>query len=94
MADKCRRRMNGGEGYITTEISQREGGGTAKKKEEAQKKERGSQDARGVEDSRPRARGPFFLGRWAARFCVFFTPKTSSRLIRTQLLHPFSTNSL
>ena len=27
MADKCRRRMNGGEGYITTEISQREGGG-------------------------------------------------------------------
>ena len=41
MTNKCRRRMNGGEGYITIEISQREGG-TAKKKKEAQKKERGS----------------------------------------------------
>ena len=46
MTDKCRRKMNGREEYITTEITQRrgEGGGgrMAKKKREAQRKERGS----------------------------------------------------
>ena len=101
MIDKCRRRMNGGERYITTEISQRKKGqaipvptselhcsravrwrGEAKKKKETQKKERGSWGATGVGDSCPRARGSFSLERWAARFCVFFTPKTSRRLIR------------
>ena len=36
MIDKCRRKMNGREEYITTEITQRKGeGGTAKKKKEA-----------------------------------------------------------
>ena len=93
MTDKCRRMMNGGEGYITIEISQREEG-TAKKKKEAQKKERGSWDARRVGDSRPRAKGPFSLGCWATRFCVFFTPKTSRCFIKAQLLDPLSTNSL
>ena len=83
--------MNGGEGYITTNISQRK---WRKRKKEAQKKGRGSWGARGVGGSRLQARGPFSLGRWAARFCVFFTPKTSHRLIRAQLLNPFSTNSL
>ena len=85
--------MNGGEGYITTEISQRKEK-MAKKKKEAQKKERGSWGARGVGDSRRWVRGPFSLGRWAARFCVFFTPKTSRHLIRAQLLDPLSTNLL
>ena len=85
--------MNGGEGYITTEISQRKEK-MAKKKKEAQKKERGSWGTRGVGDSRPQAREPFSLGRWAVRFCVFFIPKTSRRLIRAQLLDPLSTNSL
>ena len=66
----------------------------AKKKEEAQRKERGSWDARGDGDSRPWARESFSLGRWAIRFCVFFTPKTSLRLIRAQLLDPLSTNLL
>ena len=46
MTDKCRRRMNGREEYITTEITQRirgrGGGEAAKKKREAQKKEGGS----------------------------------------------------
>ena len=56
--DKCRKKMNGGVGYITTEISQK---GTAWKRE-AQEKERGTWDARGVGDSSPRARGPFSLG--------------------------------
>ena len=44
MTDKCRRKMNGREEYITIEITQRrgEGGRTAKKKREAQRKERGS----------------------------------------------------
>ena len=83
MTDKCRRRMNGREGYITTKITQSKKG---KKKKKAQKKERGSWDARGVGSSRPRVRGPFSQERWAVRFCVFFTPKTSRRLIRAQLL--------
>ena len=39
MTDKCRKRMNGREEYITIEITQNRG--TAKKKE-AQRKERGS----------------------------------------------------
>ena len=85
--------MNGREEYITTEIT-RSRGGTARKKREAQRKERGSLGVRGVGDSRPRARGPFSLGRWATRFCVFFTSKTSRRLIRAQLLDPLSTNLL
>ena len=39
----------------------------------------------------PRARGPFSLGRRAVWFCVFFSPKTSRRPIRAQLLDPLST---
>ena len=34
MTNRCRRRMNGGEGYITTEISQRKGKGKKRKEEE------------------------------------------------------------
>ena len=37
MTNKCRRRMNGEEGYITTEISQ--GGGGEKKAKEKEKEE-------------------------------------------------------
>ena len=33
MTNKCRRRMNGGEGYITTETSQSRGDGKQKEKE-------------------------------------------------------------
>ena len=39
MTNKCRRRINGREGYITTEITQSKGTG---KKKKAQRKERGS----------------------------------------------------
>ena len=62
MTSKCRRRINGREGYIyiTTEISQREG---RKKKKSPEKRERGFWDARGVGSSHPRGRGPFSLGR-------------------------------
>ena len=63
MTDKRRRRMNGREGYITIEITQSMGRGGRKKK--AQRKERGSWDVREVGSSRPWARGPFSLGRWA-----------------------------
>ena len=43
MTNKCRRRMNGREKYITTKITLNRGGGrTAKKKKEAQRKEKGS----------------------------------------------------
>ena len=66
MTDKCRKKMNGGVGYITTEISQ---------KEETQEKERGPWDAREVGDSSPRARGPFSLEPWAARSWAFFPPQ-------------------
>ena len=70
------------------------GGEAAKKKREAQRKERGSWDARGDGDSHPRAKEPFSLGRWTIRFYMFFTPKTSRRLIKAQLLDPLSINSL
>ena len=52
ITDKCRKKMNGGVGYIITKISQKKGGW----------KERGPWDVRGAEDSSPRARGPFSLG--------------------------------
>ena len=63
MIDKCRRKMNGIEEYITREITQK-GGGIARRKGEAQRGGRGSRDARGVGDSSPRVRwsvlpGPF-----------------------------------
>ena len=57
--------MNGIEEYITREITQKGwGGGTARRKGEAQTWGKGSRDARGVGDSSPRARwsvlpGPF-----------------------------------
>ena len=66
--------MNGREGYIITEISQRMG--------DDQEGEGGPEkgrrllcDREGLAHSRPRVRGPFSLGRWAARFCVLFTQK-------------------
>ena len=45
MIDKCRRKMNGIEEYITREITQK-GGGIARRKGEAQRWGRGSRDAR------------------------------------------------
>ena len=42
MTNKCRRRMNGGEGYITTEISQRRKRKEEKGEKKARRKERGS----------------------------------------------------
>ena len=77
--------MNGRVEYITKEISQ---------KEETQENERGPWDARGVEDSSPRARvpSPWDLG---LSDPVRFSPlKTSRRFIRAQLPDPLSTNSL
>ena len=65
MTDKCKRRMNRREGYITTEILQRT--------EHGQEGEGGPEtgrrllcDREGLAHSRTRARGPFSLGRWAA----------------------------
>ena len=56
MIDKCRRKMNGREEYITKEITQKGEGGTARRKREAQRWGRGSRKARGVGDSSPQAR--------------------------------------
>ena len=81
MTDKCRRRMNEREGYITTEITQ---SGT-KGREGPEKGERLLGCERSWEFPSS-GEVSFSLGRWAVRFCVFFTPKTSRRLIRAQLL--------
>ena len=40
MTNKCRRRMNGGEGYITTEISQRKRGVGGRKKRKRRRKKK------------------------------------------------------
>ena len=66
MTDKCRKKMNGGGGYITIEIS--------KGMEEAQEKGRGSRDARGVRDSSPQARTPFSLGPLGRPILYVFPP--------------------
>ena len=85
--------MNRREGYITTEISQEKGEG---EEEEGgpETRRRLLRDREGLAHSRPQARGPFSLERWAARFCVPFIPKTSGHLIKAQLLASLSTNSL
>ena len=89
MTDKCRKRMNQGEGYITSEISQKKG-----------KKGKSSWEARGVRNSHPRTRSPFPLGRRAVRFYVLSSyliiahSQTSRRPIGVQLLDPLSTNLL
>ena len=77
MTDKCKRRMNERKKYITTEITQ-SGGGEGDGQEEEGGPEKGRRllcDREGLAHSRPRVRGPFSLGRWAARFCVLFTQK-------------------
>ena len=61
MTDKCRRRMNGREGYIITEISQRMGDGQ-EGKGGPEKGRRLLCDREGLAHSRPRVRGPFSLG--------------------------------
>ena len=75
--------MNGGVGYITIEIS--------KGMEEAQEKGRGFRDARGVRDSSPRARVPFFLGP-LGRLILYVFPSSEQAVA---LLEPnFQTHSL
>ena len=92
MTNKCRRRMNGGEGYIATEISQ--------KRRRKERRKKGSWEARGAGSSHPRTRSPFSLGCRAVWFYVLSSyliiarSQTSRRPIRAQLLDPLSTNSL
>ena len=71
MTDKCRKRINGREGYIITEITQSKGDG---KRKEAQEKGRGFRDARGDGDSSPRANGPFSLGPLGCPILYVFLP--------------------
>ena len=69
MTNKCKRRMNERGEYITTEITPIVGGGGlgARKKKKKRRRPRERKKApvspRGVRDSRPRANGPFSLGR-------------------------------
>ena len=55
MTNRCRRRMNGGEGYITTEISQRR----KRKKGKTERKKEGGTEAPGRRDKL----GTHILGR-------------------------------
>ena len=71
MTDKCRKKMNWGVGYITTETLQK---GDDLKEGGSGEKERGPWDARGVGDSSPWVRGPFSLGPWAVRSYAFPPP--------------------
>ena len=78
--------MNGGLGYITTEISQKEGGSV--KRREAP----GMREELGILVLRRGVPSPWDLGPSdPVRFSLL---KTSRRLIRAQLPNPFSTNSL
>ena len=58
MTDKCRRRMNGREEYITTEITQRKGGRRPRRRGRPRERKEAPVWPRGVGDSCPRARGP------------------------------------
>ena len=86
MTDKCRKKMNGGVGYITTEISQKEGGSVKRREAPGMREElRILVLKRGVPS-------PWDFG---PSDPVRFSPlKTSCRLIRAQLPNPLSTNSL
>ena len=82
MTNRCRRRMNGGEGYITTEISQRKGRKKAKEKEKEEGKEA---------PERREELGTYILGRevlspWdvGPSNLVFLAPIRSSRLLPNQ----------
>ena len=94
MTDKCRRRMNGREEYITTDITQREGRRGGQEEEKGPKKGRRllcDREELGIPVLERRVPSPWDVG---PRLCVFFTPEISHRLIRAQLLDPLSTNSL
>ena len=78
--------MNGGLGYITTEISQKEGG--PGKRREAP----GMREELGILVLRRGVPSPWDLGSFDP---MRFSPlKISRRLIRAQLPNPLSTNSL
>ena len=96
MTDKCRRRINGREEYITTEITQRKREGEGGQEEEGGP-EKGrrllcDREGLGIPVLERGVPSPWDIGP-PYSVCVF-TPKTSRRLIRAQLLDPLFTNSL
>ena len=91
MTNKCRRRMNGRKGYIITEITQSRGDGEEEKGPEKGEMLLGCEWSWEFPSS---GEGSFLPGTFSVQFSVFFTPKTSCRLIKAQLLDLFSTNSL
>ena len=93
MTDKCKKKMNGGGGYITKEISQK--GGREKETEKGPRKRRealGMREELGILVLRRGFPSPWDL--WAVRSCTLFPLRASRRLIRAQLSNPLSTNSL
>ena len=85
MTNKCRRRMNGGEGYITTKISQRKrrgGGGKKKKKEKEERREApGRREELGTHILRREVLSPWDVG---SSDPVFLAPIGLSRLLPNQ----------
>ena len=78
MTDKYRRRMNGREGYITTEITQSIGKGGGGGGQKAHRKERGSWDASGVESSCLPVKRLFLLGTLGRPVLCIFHPQNKS----------------
>ena len=83
MTDKCRRKMNGREEYIITEIIQKgrkkgggpEGSGGPRGRWRPKERKEAPVWPIGVEDSRPWVRGPFSLGCWPPDSVCFLPPK-------------------
>ena len=83
--------MNERKGYIITEITQSMGDGEEEEGPEKGERLLGCEWSWEFPSS---GEGSFLLRTFPVRFRVFFTSKTSRRLIRAQLLDLFSTNSL
>ena len=80
MIDKCRRRINGREGYIIAEITQSRGGRPRRRRPRERRKALGMREELGAPVLK---RG--VLSRWdvePSNFVYFSPPKTSHRLIR------------
>ena len=84
MTNKCRRRMNRGEGYIATEISQRGGGGGGEAKEK--EKEEGREASGRREELGTHILEREVFSPWDVRPSdpVFLAPIGSSRLLPNQ----------
>ena len=86
MINKCRRRMNRGEWYITIEISQRKGGGGEKESKRGRKKEEGREALGRREELGTHILGREVLSPWdvGPSDPMFLAPIRISRLFPNQ----------